>query len=297
MIKRFAISVLLLAGLCSPARGWLLEGHHILTLSAVAALPDEVPAFFRQGAKTVAHLSIDPDMGKNRGTPQVRGAEYPEHFLDREMLDVETLPASRYAFVKLCYEHGVSPEKMGFVPYAVNEWTERLAVAFAEFRKWPDNPHIQSKCLVYAGFLAHYAEDMCQPLHLTIHYDGRVVEGGEKLQRGIHQKVDGLVQFLKMEPGDLSRDQDVTPFDDVMSEIMREFEEGFALVDRVYEMGPNIPRYDEENWVPNAEVIAFAKDRARAATRFTARLYLTAWRLSERLEIADYVKREVWDGK
>ena len=295
--QRFAISVLLLAGVCSPARGWLLEGHHILTLSAVAALPDEVPAFFRQGAKTVAHLSIDPDMGKNRGTPQVRGAEYPEHFLDREMLDVETLPASRYAFVKLCYEHGVSPEKMGFVPYAVNEWTERLAVAFAEFRKWPDNPHIQSKCLIYAGFLAHYAEDMCQPLHLTIHYDGRVQEGGEKLQRGIHLKVDGLVQFLKMEPGDLSRDQDVTPFDDVMSEIMREFEEGFALVDRVYEMGPNIPRYDEENWVPNAEVIAFAKDRARAATRFTARLYLTAWRLSERLEIADFVKREVWDGE
>ena len=62
-------------------------------------------------------------------------------------------------------------------------------------------------------------------------------------------------------------------------------------------MGPNIPRYDEENWVPNAEVIAFAKDRARAATRFTARLYFTAWRLSERLEIADYVKREIWDGK
>ena len=297
MIKRFAIFVLLIMGLSLPARGWLMEGHYILALAAVAALPDEVPAFFRHGAKTIAHASIDPDMGKNRGTPHVRGAEFPEHFLDREMLDVETLPETRYAFVKLCYERGVSPEKMGFVPYAIHEWTERLAVAFAEYRKWPDNPHIQSKCLIYAGFLAHYATDMCQPLHLTIHYDGRVREGGEKLQKGIHMKVDGLVQFLKMKPDHLARDQEVMPFENTMPEIMREFEKGFALVDSVYKMGPNIPQYDAKNWQRDEGVIAFAEDRARAATRFTARLYLTAWRLSAQLKIADYVKRETWDGR
>ena len=297
MIKRFAISVFLVAGLSAPVRGWLMEGHSILALAAVAALPDEVPSFFRQGAKAIAHASIDPDMGKNRGTPHVRGAEFPEHFLDREMLDIETLPETRYAFVKLCYERGVPPEKMGFVPYAVHEWTERLAVAFAEYRKWPDNPHIQSKCLIYAGFLAHYATDMCQPLHLTIHYDGRVREGGEKLQEGIHLKVDGLVQFLELKPEDLARDLDVTPFEKVMPEIMRELENGFALVDRVYKLGPNIPRYDAETWQRDAEVVAFAEDRGRAATRFTARLYLTAWRLSAQLQIADYVKREEWDGR
>ena len=274
-----------------------MEGHYIFSLAAVAALPDEIPSFFREGAKAIAHASIDPDMGKNRGTPHVRGAEFPEHFLDREMLDVETLPETRYAFVKLCYERGVSPEKMGFVPYAVHEWTERLAVAFAEYRKWPDNPHIQSKCLIYAGFLAHYAADMCQPLHLTIHYDGRVREGGEKLQKGIHMKVDGLVQFLKMKPEHLARDQEVTPFEKVMPEIMREFEKGFALVDSVYKMGPKIPQYDAKTWQRDAEVVAFAEDRARAATRFTARLYLTAWRLSAQLQIADYVKREEWDGR
>ncbi|MDP6040342.1 MAG: hypothetical protein QGG64_17450, partial [Candidatus Latescibacteria bacterium] len=215
MIKRLGVLGLLIAGLATPVCGWLLEGHHILSLSAVASLPDEVPAFFREGEKTIAHLSIDPDMAKHRGTPSLRGAEYPEHFMDREMLKVDTLPESRYEFVKLCYEHDVSPEKMGFVPYAVHEWTERLAVAFAEYRKWPGNPHIQSKCLIYAGFLAHYAADMCQPLHLTIHYDGRIQGEGEKLQKGIHQKVDGLVQFLELEPGNLSQDQDITPFENL----------------------------------------------------------------------------------
>jgi hypothetical protein len=297
MIKTFGVLSLLVVGLATPVRGWLLEGHHILSLSAVASLPNGVPTFFREGAKTVAHLSIDPDMAKHRGTPSVRGAEYPEHFMDREMLKVDTLPESRYEFVKLCYEHGVSPEKMGFVPYAVHEWTERLAVAFAEFRKWPDNPHIQSKCLIYAGFLAHYAADMCQPLHLTIHYDGRVQDEGEKLQKGIHMKVDGLVQFLEMKPKNLSGDQDVTPFESLMPDIMAEFKKGFALVDHVYNIGPRIPQYDEENWKQDTEVIAFAEDRARAATRFMARLYLTAWRLSEKLEIADYVERAKWDGR
>ena len=297
MIRRIAVLCLMAIGIATPVRGWLLEGHHILALSAVASLPDEVPKFFRNGAKTVAHLSIDPDMAKNRGTPQVRGAEYPEHFMDREMLKVETLPATRYEFAKLCYDHGVAPEKMGFVPYVVNEWTERLAVAFAEHRKWPDNPHIQSKCLIYAGFLAHYATDMCQPLHLTIHYDGIVQDEGEKLQKGIHLKVDGLVQFFNMKSKNLSQDQDVTPFENLMPEIMLEFERGFALVDHVYKIGPNIPRYDDKDWKENAEVIAFAEDRARTATQFAARLYLTAWHLSGKLEIADYVERAKWDGR
>jgi len=297
MVKQFTIFGLMLVGLTAPVRAWLMEGHHILALSAVAALPDEIPQFFRDGAKTVAHVSIDPDMAKNRGTPQVRGAEYPEHFMDREMLKVETLPDTRYEFAKLCYEHGVAPEKMGFVPYVVNEWTERLAVAFAEHRKWPGNRHIQSKCLIYAGFLAHYATDMCQPLHLTIHYDGFVQAEGEKLQKGIHFKVDGLVQFLQMKPKNLSKDQDITPIENLMPEIKAEFQKGFSLVTRVYELGPNIPMYDEKNWQRNEDVIAFTEDRARTATQFTARLYLTAWRLSEKLEIADYVEREKWDGR
>ena len=73
--------------------------------------------------------------------------------------------------------------------------------------------------------------------------------------------------------------------------------DGFALVDSVYKLGPNISEYDAETWERDAEVVAFAEDRARTATRFTARLYLTAWRLSAQLQIADYVKREEWDGR
>ena len=73
--------VLLCVGLaiCSVStHAWLMGGHHTLTLASVQALPDEAPAFFRAGASTVAHMSVDPDVAKHRGTPNVRAAEYPE---------------------------------------------------------------------------------------------------------------------------------------------------------------------------------------------------------------------------
>lgn len=298
MKKIFLMCVLMVAWAMTPARAWHLEGHHIMTLAAMGALPDEVPAFFREGAATVAHMSIDPDMAKHRGTPHVRAAEYPEHFLDREMLPMDVvLPKSRYEFVKLCYEHKVAPEKMGFLPYALGEWTERLAVAFAEYRKWPNNPHIQQKCLIYAGFIAHYAEDLCQPLHLTIHYDGRVLADGSKTDKGIHSKVDGLVELLALKPEDLARGQKIEPMDDLMAGIMAEFTQGFALVDRVYDLGPRLPSAGDKAWKRDAGVVAFTEDRARTATRFTAQLYLTAWRMSEPLTFDDFINRPKWDGQ
>lgn len=296
-MKRMFLVGCLILGLVSVGSAWHLGGHHTLTLAAVNALPEEVPAFFREGAPTIAHMSLDPDMGKHKGTPHVRAAEFPEHFLDREMLKADTLPESRYEFIKLCYEYNVAPEKIGLVPYALGEWTERLAVAFAEYRKWPDNPHIRMKCLIYAGFVAHYAEDMCQPLHLTIHYNGRVQDDGSVLQKGIHGKVDGLVSFLKMTPEALAKNQKIAPLENLMPGILAQFKAGFVLVDHVYDLGERIPNYDAKAWEKDDEVIAFAVDRARESVRFTAQLYLTAWKMSEALTFDDYIKRAEWDGQ
>lgn len=296
-MKRVLLVGVLVLGLVTASSAWHLGGHHILTLAAVKSLPDEVPAFFRKGAPTIAHMSLDPDMGKHKGTPHVRAAEFPEHFLDREYLKAEKLPENRYEFIKLCYEEGVAPETVGFVPYALGEWTERLAVAFAEHRKWPNNEHIKMKCLIYAGYVAHYAEDMCQPLHLTVHYNGRVLPDGSKEQRGIHGKVDGLIEFLKMKPGVLAKGQKIDPIENLMPEILAQFDKGFGMVDYVYELGERIPDYDATSWKEDKDVVAFANDRARESVRFTAALYLTAWRMSQGLTFDDFIKREKWDGQ
>ena len=211
--------------------------------------------------------------------------EFSEHFLDRELLEGRALPPTRYEFLEMCIKAGIDPTKVGLVPYAVAEWTERLAVAFAEHRKWPDNQVVQNKCLVYAGFLAHYAEDLCQPLHLTIHYNGRAKADGSSPRSGIHEKVDALVQKLEFKPGELAQGQEIAAFDTLMPAIVEEIEKGRALIDRVYELEEDLESAE------SPEVRGFARERARAATRFTAALYLTAWEKSAVVELPEWHNR------
>ena len=292
----FVVCVSLFA-IGGAAWGWWSNGHGILTKAAVQALPDEVPAFFRAGEGMIAHCAYDPDISKNRGAPHVSGAEHPEHYLDLELLQGKPLPKSRYEFIQLCTELGIKPDKVGFVPYALAEWTERLAVAFAEHRKWPNNPFIQSKCLVYAGFVAHYAQDMCQPLHLTIDFDGRKQPDGSVLHKGIHEKVDALIENLELNPSDLAKDQMIQPLDDLMAGIVEEFHAGYSLLNRVYELGDKPPSFRDKDWNRVPEVVDFATERAREATRFTAALYLTAWELSEKIKLEGWLNRAQDDGE
>ena len=71
---------------------------------------------------------------------------------------------------------------------------KRGQTPFLAHRKWPYEPHIRDKCLVYAVNPAHYATDLCQPPHTTIHYDGRAQEDGSSPHTGIRQRVDGLLR-------------------------------------------------------------------------------------------------------
>ena len=148
-----------------------------------------MPGFFRAGRDAIAHYAWDPDLARNRGTPIVRHAEGPEHYFNPERLKDPSLPGDRNGFMKLCASQGIAPDKVGFLPFSVAEWTQRLAVAFAEHRRWPDNPFIRAKCLMYAGFIAHYAQDLCQPLHVTMYYDGRPGPDGSLQPTGIHARV------------------------------------------------------------------------------------------------------------
>ena len=286
-------TLLLLVG--NTCRGWWSGGHGILTRAAVEAVPDEIPEFFRSGGGMIAHCAFDPDVSKNRGTPVVASSEHSEHYIDLELLQGRSLPKNRYEFTQLCAEIGIRPEKVGLVPYAVAEWTERLAVAFAEHRKWPDNLFIQNKCMVYAGFLAHYAQDMCQPLHLTVDFNGRRQPDGALLHKGIHEKVDALVEFLEMKPADLAEAQEIAPLDNLMTDISKSVESGYALVDRVYDLADSLPNTRDKEWTSVPEVIEFARERARESVRFTACLYLTAWRISKTVELPSWLDRSESD--
>ena len=287
-MKRFYNLLILFSILfTTPAWAWWGGGHDILTQAAVKAVPEEMPEFFRAAEKMIAHCAYDPDISKERGTPHARQAEYGEHYVDIELFGEHPIPEGREAHIKLCAELGLAPRAVGTLPYALAEWTERLAVAFAEYRKWPDNPMIQHKCFLYAGFLSHYAQDMCQPLHLTIHFNGIVQEDGTRLHAGIHEKVDSAVELLKLNPAELAQAQQVEAVAELMPAIIEQIKAGHGLVDSVYALVEDYQ--DLKN--PSPAVIAFTNERAREAVRWTASLYLTAWKLSEDIKLPGWLDR------
>jgi hypothetical protein len=293
-MRRFYNALILFSLLLTtPAWAWWGGGHDILTQASVKALPEEMPEFFRNAEKMVAHCAYDPDISKERGTPHARQAEYGEHYIDIELFGEHPIPEGRDAHLKLCAELGLEPRKVGTLPYALAEWTERLAVAFAEYRKWPDNPMIQNKCFLYAGFLAHYAQDMCQPLHLTINFDGIKQPDGTRLHQGIHEKVDSAIEFLEFKPMDLARGQRIEAVDDLMPVIIKQIKTGHNLVDNVYALA--------EDWKnlknPTPDLVEFTLIRARESVRWTASLYLTAWKLSEGIRLPGWLDRAKNDAE
>ena len=287
-MRRFYTTLILFSLLLTtPAWAWWGGGHDILTQASVKALPEEMPEFFRNAEKMVAHCAYDPDISKERGTPHARQAEYGEHYIDIELFGEHPIPEGRDAHLKLCAELGLEPRKVGTLPYALAEWTERLAVAFAEYRKWPDNPMIQNKCFLYAGFLAHYAQDMCQPLHLTINFDGIKQPDGTRLHQGIHEKVDSAIEFLALKPMDLARGQQIEAVDDLMPAIIKQVKAGFSLVDSVYALAEDWKNLKD----PTPDLVEFTLIRARESVRWTASLYLTAWKLSEGIRLPGWLDR------
>ncbi len=193
--------------------------------------------------------------------------------------------------IQLCQRLKLDPYKVGMLPYAVTEWTERLAVAFAQQRRWPDDPGIRARCLVYAGIMAHYAEDLTQPLHVTVHFDGRADATGHSPHTGIHMRVDALPG--RLDPRDLNSGGDlgVHAFNAIMPAVIDALRQGNALVDRVYSLEKDFPSLNGP-WTPTPAVQDFGVERFRAGVRLTASLWLTAWELSARLNIPDWVAPE-----
>jgi hypothetical protein len=299
MIRRRAFitapaCIALLLTSAPAAHAWHDEGHYYVALAAAKAMPEDVPAFFKEGSPTIGHGSLDPDVFKHRDLPQLDHSEFPEHFMDIEMLEGHDLPPQRYAYLKLCHDMGLDPTKVGSLPYAVTEWTQKLTMAFAEHRAYPDNPHIRAKCLVYAGILSHYAADLHMPLHTTIHWDGRSEKDVPYVRTGVHGWVDGLP--TKITYNDFFTEPLPTPLasHDIFTFTLEELAKSHAKVDLVYELEPARPQWGEQRPM-NDDVRAFTIERTRASAAFTADLFLSAWRNSADIEVPDWLDRTVFD--
>ena len=295
-----ALLCVVVFSLCPSAYAWWPQGHGILSEAAVRSLPPETPQFFRDEAKIVAHYSFDPDVAKNKAAPHVTNAEYSEHFFDWELIEKplaeslsgnRALPEARYEFLKFCFQNKVEPNDVGLLPYAVAEWTERLTIDFAQHRRWPQNKAIQNKCLVSAGTLAHYAEDLCQPLHVTIDHDGRANADGSSPKSGIHALVDGFVEVLELSTRELALGQKIESVGELLPAVVAEIHNSRAQIETVYGLQAVLPKAGAKPGATDPAVIRFTNERSREATRFTAALFLTAWRRSADVELPVWLKR------
>lgn len=272
----------------TPSPAWHGSGHELIARTAMAAMPEALPEFFRQGADTVAHTSVDPDSFTRPMAPrELHAAVAPDHYLDIEMIEGVVLPATRYEFLKIVYDRKLQPDKVGLLPYAIVESTQRLTVAFAEYRRWPNDPVLREQCLIYAGHLSHYAADLCQPLHTTIHFDGRVGADGVSPRSGIHLKLDAAMGKLDVDPTAVGKKLKVEEMADLLKGVMDEFNASHALVDSVYQMESSIPGYDAPMAADNPTAV-FCRDRLKTAGRFTASLIWTAWRNSSEVKIPSW---------
>jgi len=274
------------------AMAWHEKEHFAVTAGAASLLEKgEAPGFFRErGPATAGHCSLDPDVFKNSATPTLHHAEFPEHFFDLEYLADEELPRRRFEYLKLLHDKGLEPNRVGLLPYAIVEWTERLTMAFAEHRRWPQDEAIRAKCLVYAGHLAHYSGDLWQPLHTTIHYDGRVEKAGDgSPETGIHAKVDGLLRRIDL-PADWARGIETRVYEDVWEAVEAELRSSHALVDRVYELESGLPALSEKR-TDDEGATALGVELLRESARFTASLYRTAWAKSADVEFPGWFDR------
>ncbi len=289
----------LVPGFVVTAWAWHEKEHAAVTAMSARLLADAgMPEWFLKGvAQESARASIDPDTFKIRSLRQLASAEAPEHFLDFEPLAAlvaagKPLPQDRFEYYKYCYDNKLDPKKLGTLPYALTEWQQRLTVAMAEHRKWPEDAAIQQKCLIYAGIMAHYAADLCMPLHTTIHYDGRVANHNAPTPRtGIHARMDGLFRNFDYEPAKVLDGASAEVFADTWTGMWAEFERSHQLVDRVYELEDRLPKKGGGR-VTDPEVTAFGVERMRASVTFTASLYRTAWAKSAELKLPDWLDHE-----
>jgi hypothetical protein len=272
-----AVAALMLVGV-APA--WWVKGHESITAAAAARLPDEMPAFFRAGGKHLAHFVGDPDRWKNRELKTLRASIEADHYLDLEDLEGKDLPPeSRFKGMDLMRGLKKEPNKVGLLPYAIVEGYEKLAAAFYDLRKEPDNESIRMKCLVYAGNLAHFTTDASMPLHTTIHFDGRVVPGeAAKKQRGIHAKLDAFPEKHKITPEEITRGLEAKPIEDVWKHTVAFLKESYTHIDKCYELDA-AGAFEK----PTDESRAFVLERCRAGAQFTLDVWYAAWTRSAKL--------------
>jgi len=271
-------------------RIWGEAGHRITAQAASAALPAEMPQFFRDAAPQLAYLNPEPDRWKSRAEASrdraLDGSSSPDHFLDLELIPAadraRALAApDRYAFSGQLRSRGIDPARAGALPFAMLELTQRLRVAFRQWRGAPNDTErawIEARILNDAGILGHFVADASNPAHTTIHYNGWVGENpnGYAIDTRFHGRfesafVQSRVKLVDVLPAVAARPR---VFESLRPAIIEYFMQTHAQVERLYQLDKASP-FTGGNTTPANK--AFAVERLAAGASTLRDLWWTAW--------------------
>ncbi len=171
--RRVAVAFVCLLWCCVPgAQAWWGSGHQRITEGAVTHLPPTLGAYFRANRPSLKGYSGQEPPGQH----YIDIDAYPEfdesdpYSVSRDIDDLIALHGQTFV------------EQNGTAPWTVDDYVQTLSTLMATATTAED----WSNLLETAGQLAHYVEDLHNPLHLTTNYNGQQT-GND----GIHARYEG----------------------------------------------------------------------------------------------------------
>ena len=240
---------------------WWNSAHAHITTSAITHLPPPLVGFFETHAATVAyHSGVEPP-----GSHWFHRDAYPESF-PHDYEDLVALYGEPYV------------QDNGLAPWYVENYAAHVTTLMIGAETSTDWANL----LPYAGALAHYIEDLHNPLHATSNYDGQ-----ETGNHGIHRRYEGIMVSQHLAELAITPCPDCCAYYDPNDAPL--LDAIFASIDVTYEYVDNImaaddaakaldpdygPLYYETLWALTG---SFTNDRFQLASEMVASAWYTAW--------------------
>lgn len=182
-VRATGIVVLMLAGLMllvpARARAWWWQGHEAITEAAIPALPEPLGTYFAINAGDVIAMSGN----EPPGTHYIDIDYYPEfasHTFPRDIDDLIAVYGS-----SVVSQNGTGPwNAVDYYNVLVGQFASASGAS-----EWAD-------LLSTASALAHYLEDLHNPMHLALNYNGQLTG-----QSGLHARYEGTLINTRMATG------------------------------------------------------------------------------------------------
>jgi len=291
LIKVAAGATIFTAILAAPALlfAWGEVGHRISGEAAAIKMPPSTPSFFRNAVQQLAYLNPEPDRWRDRGEstldPALSQGTAPEHFIDIEMAPPAVLAQAlkardRYGFIDTLTAANVKASTMGFLPFVILEWSQKLRVDFRNWRAAPDSlkPWIEARIIDDAGILGHYVTDGANPAHTTVHFNGWTGPNpnGYATDNRMHARFESIFVGANVKTADLTARMDTVArvLPDLRAAIVAYLTESNAQVEPMYKIDK---AHAFEANTTDPENKAFAVARLTAGATMLRDIWWTAW--------------------